>query len=101
MVDDATLCECHQGALHHPTLDHAQDMAEVMDAALANRNTHVVFWGCCYHSVVVASDYVQASADITVHTAHHWLSEHPGFRCVCQRRAASWYVISFNSPDNR
>ena len=38
MVDGAALCECHQGASHHPTLGHAQDMAEVTEAALANHN---------------------------------------------------------------
>ena len=59
-------------------------MAEVTKAALANRTKQVIFWGCCCHSVVVASDYVQAAAVKPVHTAHHWLSERPGFRCVCQ-----------------
>ena len=34
-------------------------------------------WGCCCDSVVLASDYVQAAAVETVHTAHHWLSEGP------------------------
>ena len=27
-----------------------------------------------------------------VHTAHHWLSERPCFRCVCQRRTHSKLV---------
>ena len=38
------------------------------------------------------SDYVQAAAVKTIHTAHHWLSEHPGFRCVCQRQTHSKLV---------
>ena len=63
-------------------------MAEVTEAALANR-TNVVFWGCCCDSVVLASDYVQAAAVETVHTAHHWLSGRPCFRCVCKRRTHS------------
>ena len=91
-VDGAALCKCHQGVPHHPTLGHAQDMAEVTEAALANRTNHVLFWGCCRHSVVLASDYVQAAALETVHTAHHWLSERPRFRCVCQRRTHSKLV---------
>ena len=37
-------------------------MAEVTKAALANRTKQVTFWGCCCHSVVLASDYVQAAA---------------------------------------
>ena len=90
------LCECHQGASHHPTLGHAYDMAEVTEAALANRTKKVVLWGCCCHSVVLASDYVQAAAVKTVHTVHHWLSERPGFRCI-----SSYYVLSFNARDNR
>ena len=54
--------------------------------ALANRKKQVVvFSGCSCHSVVLASDYVQAAAVKTVHTAHQWLSERPGFRCVSQR----------------
>ena len=67
-------------ASHYPTLGHAQNMAEVTEAALANRKKQVVFWGCCCHSVVLASDHVQASPSAVkpVHTAHHWLSEHPG-----------------------
>ena len=89
-VDGAAFCKCHQGAPHHPTLEHlghAQDMAEVTETALANRTKRVILWGCCCQSVVLASDYVQAAAVETVlHTAHHWLSERPGFRCVCQRR---------------
>ena len=44
-------------------------MAEVTEAALANRTKQVVFWGCCCHTVVQATDYVQASAVKTVHTA--------------------------------
>ena len=40
----------------------------------------------CCQSVIPASDYVQAAAAKTVRIAHHWLSERPGFRCVCQRR---------------
>ena len=40
----------------------------------------------------LASDYGQASAVKTVHTAHHWLSEDTGFRCVCQRRTHSKLV---------
>ena len=67
-------------------------MAEVTEAALANRKKQVIFWGCCCHSVVLANDYVQAAALETVHTAHHWLSEHPCFRCVCQRRTHSKLV---------
>ena len=72
-----------------PTLGHAQDMAEVTEAALANCKKQVVFCGCICHSVILASDYVQASAVKTVHTAHHWLSKHPDLRCVCQRRTHS------------
>ena len=34
------------------------------------------------NSVVLPSNYVQAAAVKPVHTGHHWLSEHPGFRCV-------------------
>ena len=59
---------------------------------LANRTKQVIFWSCSCHSVVLASDYVQAAAVKTVHTAHHWLSECPGFRCVCQRRTHSKLV---------
>ena len=47
---------------------------------------------CCCHSVVLASDYVQAAAVKTVHTVHHWLSEGPGFRCMCQHRTHSKLV---------
>ena len=67
-------------------------MAEVTEAALVNRMKQVIFWGCCGHSVLLASDYVQAAAVETVHTAHHWLSERPGFRCACQRRTHSKLV---------
>ena len=62
------------------------------EAALASRKKQVVFWGCCCHSVVLSSDYMQASAVKPVHTAHDWLSEHPGFRCVCQCRTHSKLV---------
>ena len=89
MVDGAALYECHQGASHHATLGH---VAEVTEAALANRKKQVIFWGCCCDSLVLASDYVQAAAVETVHTAHHWLSEGPCFRCVCQRRTHSKLV---------
>ena len=92
MVDGAALCEYHEGASHHPTLGHALAMAEVAEAALANRKKHVVFRGCCCHSVVLSSDYVQAAAVKPVHTAHHWLNEHPGFRRGCQRRIHSKLV---------
>ena len=67
-------------------------MAEVTDAALANRLKQIVLWGCCCHSVVLASDYVQAAAVKTVQTANHWFSERPCFRCVCQRRTHSKLV---------
>ena len=67
-------------------------MAEVTKAALANRTKQVIFWGCCCHLVVLASDYVQAAAVKPVHTAQHWLSERPRFRCVCQRRTHSKLV---------
>ena len=82
MVDGVTIC-----ASRHSTLGHVYDMAE-----LTNRTKQVVFWGCCCHSVVIASDYVQAAAVKTVHTAHHWLSERPGFKCVSQRRTHSKLV---------
>ena len=45
-------------------------MAEVTEAALANRKKQVIFWGCCCDSVVLASDYVQAATVKPVHTAH-------------------------------
>ena len=67
-------------------------MAEVTEAALANCTKQVIIWGCFCHSVVMASDYVQAAAVETVHTAHRWLSERPCFRCVCQRRTHSKLV---------
>ena len=35
---------------------------------------------------------MQAAAVETVHTVHDWLSEHPCFRCVCQRRTHSKLV---------
>ena len=61
--------------------------------ALANLKKQVVFWGCSCHSVVLASDYVQAAAVKTVHTAHQWLSERPGFRSMSQRRTHSKLVV--------
>ena len=67
-------------------------MAEVTEAALANRKKQVILWGCCCDSVVLASDYVQAATVKPVHTAHHWLSEGPCVRCVCQRRTHSKLV---------
>ena len=54
-----------------------------------SQETGHIFWGCCCDSVVLASDYVQAAAVETVYTAHHWLSEGPCFRGVCQRRTHS------------
>ena len=56
------------------------------------RTKQAIFWGYCSHPVVLASDYVQAAAVETVHNAHHWLRERPGFRCVCQRRTHSKLV---------
>ena len=67
-------------------------MAEVTKAAQANRTKQVIFWGCCCHSVVLASGYAQAAAVKPVRTAHHWLSERLSFRCVCQRRTHSKLV---------
>ena len=43
-------------------------------------------------TLVLATDYVQASAVKTVHTAHHWLGEHSGFRFVRKRRTHSKLV---------
>ena len=57
-------------------------MADVTEAALADRTKQIVFWG----SVVLSSDYVRAAAVKTAHAAHHWFSERPCFRCVWQRR---------------
>ena len=67
-VDGATLCKCHQGASYSRVciLGHAYDMADVTKAALANCTKQVVFLGCCCHSVVPVSDYVQAAI-----FAHH------------------------------
>ena len=67
-------------------------MAEVAETALANRTKQVILLGCCCHSVVLACDYVQAAAVKPVHSAHHWLSERPRFRCLCQRRTHSKLV---------
>ena len=65
-------------------------MADVTEAVLANREKQVVFWDCCCHSVVLASDYVQTAAVKTVDTAaHHWLSERPVLASELQPRPPS------------
>ena len=56
-------------------------MAEITKAVLANLTVEAA-----------AVKPVQAAADKPVHTSHHWLSERPGFRCVCQCRTHSKLV---------
>ena len=63
-------CLYHKNALVGSKLVlHAWDMAGVTKAATANRTKQVIFWGCSCHSVVQASDYVQAGVVKHVHTA--------------------------------
>ena len=70
---------------------------EVTKAVLANRTKQVIIWGCCCHSVVLASDYLQAAAVKPVHTAHHWLSERPRLRCTRQVTRAPRLSLSRNT----
>ena len=68
-------------------------MAEVAEAALANRTEQVILWGCCCHSesVVLASEYLQAAAIKTVHNAQ------ASDACVSVEHTASWYVLSLTT----
>ena len=78
----------------------SSNMAEVTEAALANRTKQVIFWGCCCHSVVLACGYVQAAAVETVHI-NGSVSVQASDACISVEHPASWYVLSFNARDNR
>ncbi len=77
-------------------------MAEVTEVALANRTKEVIFWGCCCHSVVPASDYVKQRLlkPFTLRITGS-VSVHASDECVSVEHTASWYVLSFNARHNR